>query len=61
MVRQQPVYLVTSFPDRLPPHSFLGNAFRASLTRGDRAIAPSACISRAMIERYNIPPECITA
>ena len=58
--RQQPVYLVTSFPDRLSPHSFIGNAFRASLTRGDRVIAPSTYISRAMIERYKIAPERIT-
>ncbi len=58
--RQQPVYLVTSFPDRLAPHSFPGNAFRAPLTHGDRVIAPSAYISRAMIERYKISPERIT-
>ena len=58
--QQQPVYLVTSFPDRLSPHSFAGNAFRASLTRGDRVIAPSTYIARAMIERYKIAPERIT-
>ena len=58
--QQQPVYLITSFPDRLSPHSFAGNAFRASLTRGDRVIAPSTYIARAMIERYKIAPERIT-
>ncbi len=55
--RQQPVYLVTSFPDRLAPHSLPSNALRASLARGDRVIAPSSYISRAMIERYQIAPE----
>jgi glycosyltransferase involved in cell wall biosynthesis len=54
---QQPVYLVTSFPDRLAPHSLPSNAFRASLARGDRVIAPSSYIARAMIERYDIAPE----
>ncbi len=55
--QQQPVYLVTSFPDRLAPHSLPSNALRASLARGDRVIAPSSYISRAMIERYRIAPE----
>ncbi len=58
--QQQPVYLVTSFPDRLTPHSYVGNAFRASLTRGDRVIAPSSYIARAMIARYKLLPERIT-
>ncbi len=58
--RQQPVYLVTSFPDQLAPHSFPGNAFRLSLTRGDRVIAPSTYIARAMIERYAIPRGHVT-
>jgi glycosyltransferase involved in cell wall biosynthesis len=57
---KQPVYLVTSFPDRLPGHSYLGNMLRGSLARGDRVIAPSAYVSRAMIERYKLAPDRIT-
>jgi glycosyltransferase involved in cell wall biosynthesis len=57
---KQPVFLVTSFPDRLPGHSYLGNMVRGSLARGDRVIAPSAYVSRAMIERYKLPPDRIT-
>jgi glycosyltransferase involved in cell wall biosynthesis len=57
---KQPVYLVTSFPDRLPGHSYLGNMLRSSLARGDRVIAPSAYVSRAIIERYKLKPDRIT-
>ncbi|HZQ14178.1 MAG TPA: glycosyltransferase family 4 protein [Pseudolabrys sp.] len=57
---KQPVFLVTSFPDRLPSHSYLGNMLRGSLARGDRVIAPSAYVSRAMIERYKLPADRIT-
>jgi glycosyltransferase involved in cell wall biosynthesis len=57
---KQPVFLVTSFPDRLPGHSWIGNMVRGSLARGDRVIAPSAYVSRAMIERYKLPPDRIT-
>jgi glycosyltransferase involved in cell wall biosynthesis len=57
---KQPVFLVTSFPDRLPAHSYVGNMFRSSLARGDRVIAPSAYVSRAMIERYKLTPDRIT-
>jgi glycosyltransferase involved in cell wall biosynthesis len=57
---KQPVFLVTSFPDRLAADSWAGTMFRASLARGDRVIAPSSYISRAMIERYRIAPERIT-
>lgn len=57
---KQPVFLVTSFPDRLPGHSRFGNVLRASLARGDRVIAPSAYVSRAMIERYKLPADRIT-
>ncbi len=57
---KQPVYLVTSFPDRLPGYSYLGNMLRSSLARGDRVIAPSAYVSRAMIERYKLKPDRIT-
>ncbi len=57
---KQPVYLVTSFPDRLPGHSYLGNMLRSSLARGNRVIAPSAYVSRAMIDRYKLKPDRIT-
>ena len=57
---KQPVFLVTSFPDRLAADSWAGNMFRGSLARGDRVIAPSSYVSQAMIQRYNIPPERIT-
>ena len=57
---KQPVFLVTSFPDRLPGHSWLGTMLRSSLARGDRVIAPSTYVSRAMIERYKMPPDRIT-
>jgi glycosyltransferase involved in cell wall biosynthesis len=57
---KQPVYLVTSFPDRLPAHSYLGNMMRSSLARGDRVIAPSAYVSRAMIARYKLAADRIT-
>ena len=57
---KQPVFLVTSFPDRLPSQSYFGNMLRGSLARGDRVIAPSTYVSRAMIERYKLPPDRIT-
>ncbi len=57
---RMPVFLVTSFSDRLAAHSWTGNMFGGSLARGDRVIAPSSYVSRAMIERYKIPPERIT-
>jgi glycosyltransferase involved in cell wall biosynthesis len=57
---RMPVFLVTSFPDRLPANSWPGTLIRGSLARGDRVIAPSTFVSRAMIERYKIPPERIT-
>ncbi len=57
---KQPVFLVTSFPDRLPAQSYFGNMLRASLARGDRVIAPSTYVSHAMIDRYRLPPDRIT-
>jgi glycosyltransferase involved in cell wall biosynthesis len=57
---KQPVFLVTSFPDRLPAQSSIGNMFRSSLARGDRVIAPSTYVSRAMIERYKLSADRIT-
>jgi glycosyltransferase involved in cell wall biosynthesis len=57
---RMPVFLVTSFPDRVTGGSWPATRFNRSLTRGDRVIAPSSYISRAMIERYKIPPERIT-
>jgi glycosyltransferase involved in cell wall biosynthesis len=56
---KQPVFLVTSFPDRLAANSWPGTLFRRSLARGNRVIAPSSYVSRAMIERYKIPSERI--
>jgi glycosyltransferase involved in cell wall biosynthesis len=57
---KQPVFLVTSFPERLDADSWPMTAMHGSLARGDRIIAPSSFISRAMIERYKIPSERIT-
>jgi len=58
--RRQPVFLVTSFGDRLTGDSWPQNLYRASLARGGRVIAPSSYVSLAMIERYKIPPARIT-
>jgi len=58
--RRQPVFLVTAFPDRLPGSFWAGNWLGGALARGDRVIAPSSYVARAMIERYRIPPERIT-
>jgi glycosyltransferase involved in cell wall biosynthesis len=57
---RMPVFLVTSFPDELARDSWPGTLLRSSLARGDRVIAPSSYISRAMIERYKLSPERIT-
>ncbi len=57
---RMPVWLVTSFPDRLTGSSWWGLRHNASLARGDRVIAPSTFVSRAMIERYKIEPKTIT-
>ncbi len=57
---KQPVFTVTSFPDRLPAHSLPGHWFGKSLTRGDRVIAPSSYVARAVMERYSLPAERIT-
>jgi glycosyltransferase involved in cell wall biosynthesis len=59
-VRKQPVFLVTSFPDRLAADNWPGTLYRQSLARGDRVIAPSSYVSMAMIERYKIPADRIT-
>jgi glycosyltransferase involved in cell wall biosynthesis len=56
---RMPVFLVTSFDEQLARDAWPGTLFRSSLARGDRVIAPSSYISRAMIERYKIPPERI--
>ncbi len=55
-----PTWLVTSFPDRLTGHTWLGTLARSSLARGDHVIAPSSFVSLAMIERYKINPERIS-
>ena len=57
---RMPVFLVTSFPDRLAGDFWPSTVFVASLARGDRVIAPSSYVSRAMIERYKIPPDRVT-
>jgi glycosyltransferase involved in cell wall biosynthesis len=57
---RMPVFLVTSFPDRVTAGSWPSTLFNRSLARGDRVIAPSSYVSRAMIERYKIPSERIT-
>jgi len=59
-VHRQPVFLVTSFPDRMPSGRWPQPMLNASLARGDRVIAPSSYVSRAMLERYRIAPERIT-
>ncbi len=58
--RRQPVFTVTSFPDRLPTHSLPGRWFGGALTRGDRVIAPSSYIAGAVMQRYALPAERIT-
>jgi glycosyltransferase involved in cell wall biosynthesis len=55
-IDRMPVFLITSFPDRLPADFWPLTAFHASLARGDRVIAPSSYVSRAMIERHKIAP-----
>lgn len=59
-IHRMPVFLVTSFPDRLPSNAWPARVFRGALARGDRVIAPSSYISHAMIARYKIPAERIT-
>lgn len=59
-IDRMPIFLVTSFPDRVPAHSWAGDWFRRSLARGDRVIAPSSYVSRAMMERYKLAAERIT-
>ena len=58
--KNQPVFRLNSFPDRLLAHSYMGNMFRSSLVRGARVIAPSSYVSHAMIERYRLPADRIT-
>jgi glycosyltransferase involved in cell wall biosynthesis len=57
---KMPVKLVTSFSDRIEPPSIFGARQRAALVRGDRVLAPSSYVSRAMIERYRVPSDRIT-
>jgi glycosyltransferase involved in cell wall biosynthesis len=57
---RMPVFLVTSFPERLAEDSWPRTLFQSSLARSDRVIAPSSYISRAMIDRYKIPADKIT-
>jgi glycosyltransferase involved in cell wall biosynthesis len=57
---RMPVFLVTSFPDRVTTGIWPRTSLHGSLARGDRVIAPSSYVSRAMIERYKIAPDRIT-
>ncbi len=57
---RMPVFLVTSFSERLASAAWPGTLFQGSLARGDRVIAPSSYMSRAMIDRYKIAPDKIT-
>ncbi|HEY1312024.1 MAG TPA: glycosyltransferase [Pseudolabrys sp.] len=57
---RMPVFLVTSLPDRLSADFWPSTVFIKSLARGDRVIAPSSYVSRAMIERYKIPADRVT-
>lgn len=59
-IDRMPIFLVTSFPDRVPARSWAGDRFRVSLAHGDRIIAPTSYVARAMIERYKLPAERIT-
>jgi glycosyltransferase involved in cell wall biosynthesis len=55
--KRMPVFLVTSLPDQVAANSSPATLFRRSLARGDRMIAPSSYVSRAMIERHQIAAE----
>jgi glycosyltransferase involved in cell wall biosynthesis len=55
-----PLWLVTSFGDRLDEPLWLGRKYASALARGDRVIAPSSFIAHAMIERYRIAPSRIS-
>jgi glycosyltransferase involved in cell wall biosynthesis len=55
-----PVFLVISFPDRLPANFWPLTTFHGALARGDRVIAPSSYVSRATIARYKIAGDRIT-
>ena len=59
-VRRMPVFLVTSFPHQPPANTQLSSFYRASLARGERVIAPSSFVSRALIQRYGITPDRIS-
>ncbi len=57
---KMPVWLVTSFPDRVAPPSWFGGKFQNALARGDRILAPSSYVAMAMMERYGIANDKIT-
>jgi len=58
--RQQPVFLVTSFADRLPTRRWPWPILLRSVALGHRVIAPSSYVSVRMMERYRIPANRIT-
>ena len=57
---RMPVWVVTSFHDRLWSPSWFSLKFMSALARGDRVIAPSSYVARAMIERFKLQPDKIT-
>ncbi len=59
-IDRMPVFLATSLPDRLPANIWPLTAIHGSLARGDRVIAPSGYVSRAMIARYKIASDRIS-
>jgi glycosyltransferase involved in cell wall biosynthesis len=59
-IGRMPVWLVTSFGDRVEPPSWFGGKFEGALAKGHRIVAPSSYVARAMIERYRLPPDRIT-
>ena len=59
-ISRMPVWLVTSFGDRLEAPSWLGSKFEGALARGHRIIAPSSYVAHAMIERHKLNADRIT-
>jgi glycosyltransferase involved in cell wall biosynthesis len=59
-IDRMPVFLVTSFPERLAAAAWPGSRLVTALTRGDRIIASSAHVSRRVVERYRIAPDRVT-
>jgi glycosyltransferase involved in cell wall biosynthesis len=58
-INKMPVWLVTSFGDRVEPPSWFGGRFDGALAKGHRIVAPSSYVAQAMIERYRLSPDKI--